>query len=182
MKEYARIYFLGGLGGESFSKAIIYGLAQECALIEGVEVRPGLYSDFPRFADEANDLPAHVIPGIVGHSLGASSACEMARRIKRPVGGMFGFDAADNPAANVGSYGITPVPLNVAFARSVFVPGGFLGGGGYYPHIVGQKTIIENKPISGASHVGITKAVTEHFLITETWKLIVARQPGFVTA
>lgn len=176
MKEYARIYFLGGLGGESFSRAIIYDLAHQAALIDGVEVRPGLYSDFPRFAEEANDLPGHVEIGIVGHSLGASSACEMARRIRRPVAAIFGFDAADNPAANVGGYKLTPVPENVLVARSVFVPGGALGGGGYYPTIAGQKTIIENRPVPGASHVGITQAVTEHFLITETWELIVRRQ------
>jgi pimeloyl-ACP methyl ester carboxylesterase len=176
MKEYARVYLLGGLGGNSTSKAIIYDLAHQLALIDGVEVRPGLYSDFPRFADEANDLPPHIIPGIVGHSLGAAAACEMARRIGRPVGGICGFDIADNLTANVGRYGITPVPENVAFARSVFVPGGFLGGGGYYPQVEGQRTIIDNRPMPGASHVEITKSVTEHFLITETWTLIVARR------
>lgn len=178
MMEYARVYLLGGLGGETFSRAIIYDLAQQVALIDGVEVRPGLYSDFPRFAEEANALPPHVVPGIVGHSLGGSSAPEMARRIRRPVAAIFGFDAADNPAANVSQYKLTPVPENVRVARSVFVPGGALGGGGYYPTIAGQATIIENKPVPGASHTGITRAVTEHFLITEFWELVVQRQAG----
>jgi hypothetical protein len=81
----------------------------------------------------------------------------------RRVAGIFGFDSADNLAANITEYRLTPVPPNVAVAHSVFVPGGALGGGGYAAED-DEATHVENWPIN-TQHTKIDEAVEEHLKI-----------------
>jgi pimeloyl-ACP methyl ester carboxylesterase len=163
------VTIMAGLG-YVWSEGITTGLHDRLVKIPDVLVRVGAHSQYREFAESAKNSGARHL-ALVGHSLGAAVAGTWARLVGRPVAGVFGFDAADNLAANLSEYRNTPIPPNVAVARSVFVPGGALGGGGYTAENAGV-TLAENWPID-TSHTSIEEAVSEHLTIEEFVKRLV---------
>lgn len=160
----AHVTIMAGLGFV-WSNGIVSDLHDRLAKLPGVTVRVGAHSQYRELAALARDTAAETHRICVGHSLGASVASAWARFVGKPVAGIFGFDAADNLMANVSEYGLRPVPPNVLVARSVFIPGGALGGGGYVAEAAG--TLVENWPMPGASHTEIDEAIEEHLVIEE---------------
>lgn len=158
------VTIMAGLGFV-FSNGIVDNLNHRLAKIPGVLVRVGSYYSWREFASLAAKADEEVRLVGIGHSLGAAVLPEWARTIGGKVEGIFGFDAADNPAANLSEYRLTKVPTNVKVARTVFVPGGALGGGGFEA-VNSDLTLAENWPID-TSHTSIDEAVEEHLVIEE---------------
>lgn len=117
--------------GRVASDGIIYTLAQKLSKNPKYKVRVLGFDDWAAGAAIiASSDPARE-QVIIGHSLGGSVAPLVAKQAKRPIALIYGFDPADNLAANISQYRLTPVPPNVRAARSVYIPGGALGGGMY---------------------------------------------------
>jgi hypothetical protein len=159
------VSIVAGLG-YVWSDGIVYKLRDDLKRHAGVIVRVAAHSDFEYEIEFCRMQPAGTVFVGVGHSLGGAVWPRMAREIGKPVAAIFGFDAADNIGANVSPYRLTAVPPNVEVAYSVFVPGGALGGGGYWPEDK-STTHCENHPMPDASHTEIEEAVNKHLLIED---------------
>jgi hypothetical protein len=175
METKVKCYVLSGLG-HAPSNGIIYNLAAELVQIDGVEVEVGSHTQWERFADDARSLEESVSILALTHSLGASVAPAMARRIGKPVEAIFGWDPADNLAANMSQYRLTPVPENVALAVAIYIPGGGLGGGIYMreggtPDDPGHG--IKNIAVED-SHTKIEEAIEDHLIVVDTARRLAA--------
>lgn len=168
-----KVYVLSGLGHEP-SDGIIYGLARKLAMLAGVEVWVGSHANWEWVVQDARSLPDDVQILLLGHSLGASILPELARRIGKPVEAIYGWDPADNLAANFSEYRLTPVPDNVALAVAIYKPGGALGGGTYSPEPDNENTVIKNKAVDEDSHVDIEEAVEDHLRVVDVAERLAA--------
>lgn len=158
---------MGGLLGEEiFSHGITRVLFDNLVKVPRLTVRVGSYRASAQFALEAKAQPAGTLFFGIGHSLGASEMPDWARMVGRPVELIYGFDPADNLAANVSPYALTPVPANVRVAKAVYREGFGLGGGKYERELADQATEIENWT-STLSHEVIEEAVARHDAIEE---------------
>jgi pimeloyl-ACP methyl ester carboxylesterase len=162
---------MSGLGHE-FSDGIIYGLANRLMRMEGVSVRTGSFSEYDLMAAEARALPEHVDILQVGHSLGASVAAEWARRVKRIIACIYGFDPANNLAANAGQYKLTKVPANVRKAVDWTIPGFGLGGGVYEAE--NTSATVTESIIVPYSHTNLEESIEEHLRIAALARRLVA--------
>lgn len=159
----ALVCIMAGLGTR-YSDGIGVRLRNELETIPNVEVLTGSYSEGVEFAAVIRATPRDTDVILVGHSLGGSYAPEVARRAERPVAAMFGFDPAENWAANAGRYRLTPVPANVQLARAGIAEVTGLGGGRYTAENP-DKTAIENIVVPGTNHLNVDDVLRERLLI-----------------
>jgi hypothetical protein len=172
------VFIMSGLGHE-FSDGVIYGLANRLMRMEGVSVRTGSFKEYDLMAAEARALPEHTDILQVGHSLGASVAPEWARRVKRIIACIYGFDPAENLAADASQYRNTTIPPNVRKAVDWTIPGFGLGGGTYEaenpfaPRSNPDGTITESIVVP-YSHTNLEESVESHLRIAALARRLVA--------
>lgn len=149
---------MAGLGYVA-SEGITEELLDDIKHIQNVSASAHSHTDYLAVVD---NLKRKYRPGdkivLAGHSLGAGVVTLMALLLKLsgiPVTALFGFDPADNIAANVSQYRIIPIPDNVAAAQSWFVPGGGLGGGTYVREEGNTKTKFLFNDATEASHTRV---------------------------
>lgn len=156
------VCIMAGLGTRH-SNGIIINLKARLEQIPGVRVLAGSYSEYEDFAEELKTSPErHKI--IIGHSLGGSVAPQVARLAGVPITAIFGFDPADNLAANSSIYGMTTVPSNVQVARAGYIEGGALGGGKYVAD--SSRTFVENFKIE-PGHLDVDDEIERHLEIED---------------
>lgn len=157
------VCIMAGLGTR-YSDGIGVKLKNELEQIPRVDVLSGSYSEGEEYIDIIRATPLETDIIIVGHSLGGSYAPEVARRTLRPIAAIFGFDPADNWAANVGRYKLTRVPANVHLARAGIAEITGLGGGRYEAENP-DKTVIENIIVKGTNHLTVDDVLRERLTI-----------------
>lgn len=178
MSGRCHVVIMSGLGHE-FSDGIIYGLANRLMREPGVSVRVGSFREYQEMAAEARALPAGVSIMVVGHSMGAAVAARFAELVGgREVAIVYGFDPAENLAADSTEYALKPLPKNVKKGVAWTIEGLGLGGGEYTAVVPfndnDQTGTIVEKVVVPFAHTNVEEHVEYHLRIVATARRLAA--------